>query len=744
MHGIRGWQRWLGGRTRELEARAVRDVRCITGGDWEVVGPEPLLALVPISGHTLRRGDLRLDLEISATEGALGAALLLDAGRGFVDGRQTPLPRLDGGKFTALVAVPGPTDAIGFAPGVVKSFRLGRLSAHELSGAGALLAHALPEVRRQLHNPIEFFRLLGRAARLLRYRGFQGVVERLRRGTERQLADEGYAGWARRYGSLNQSQRAELETALGAPGRSSSFSVLLALGPSSQGELRRSLEALQSQTYPNWELCMPADTPAEVRELVQGAVASSRLRWVPGNDVLSGARSDFVVRLAPGDALSGDALLIVAAEFVRNPRLALIYSDSDSEDTAGQRAPAFKPDWSPELLHSRNYIGRTAFFRTPSVRAFGGWPARPGDVSQHELLLRYSAELTKERIAHVPMVLVHLRRENVPTAEEVVTGVYMLQELLKSAGTRAHAEPGRATGTYRVRYSIPKPSPSVTVVIPTRDRLALLTRCIQSVQKLTAYRPLEILVVDNESRKPETRRFFQNLEGQGTARVLRYPYPFNFSAMNNLAARTAGGELLCFLNNDIEAFDSEWLTEMVGLAIQPGVGAVGAKLLYPDNTVQHAGTVAGLFGVAAHGYVREPRQANGYLFQLQTTREVSAVTAACMVVRRGLFLEVGGFDETDLAVAFNDVDLCFKLLRAGYRNLWTPYAELYHRESASRGNDERGADRKRFLREESVMRERWGDLIRRDPYYSPNLSLDSNTPTPAWPPRFVPSWTTVG
>jgi O-antigen biosynthesis protein len=719
----------------------MRDVRRVASSDWEVVGPQPLLALVPVSGGALRGGDLRLDLEISAAGGVLGAALLLDTGGGFVDGRQIPLPPLDGSNLTAVVTLPSPTDAIGFAPGALKSFTLGKLSAQELSGAGALLAHALPQVRRQLHNPAEGLRLLGRAARLLRYRGLKGIVERLRRGTERQVADEGYEGWARRYGSLNEAQRTQLETTLSALGQSSSFSVLLTLGPSSESELRRSLAALQSQVYPNWELCMSEDAPVEMRELVQGAVAATRLRWVPANDVLAGARSDFVVRLVPGDVLSGDALLTIAAEFARNPRLALIYPDSDSEDMGGLRAPAFKPNWSPELLHSRDYIGRAAFFRTASVRTLGGWRAGPADVSQHELLLRYTAELTKERIAHVPMVLVHLRQEHAPTAEEARTGVCMLQEFLKVAGTPARAEAGHAPGTYRVRYSVPKPSPPVTVVIPTRDRLALLTRCIHSVRELTTYRPFEILVVDNDSRKRETRTFLQNLEREGAARVLRYPHPFNFSAINNLAARSAGGELLCFLNNDVEAFDPDWLTEMVGLAIQPGVGAVGAKLLYPDNTVQHAGTVAGLFGVAAHGYLREPRQADGYLLQLQTTREVSAVTAACMVVRRDLFLEVGGFDEADLAVAFNDVDLCFKLLRAGYRNLWTPYAELYHRESASRGNDERGADRRRFLREEAVMRERWGDLIRRDPYYSPNLSLDSNRPTPAWPPRFVPPWT---
>ena len=245
-------------------------------------------------GATCGAAISRLDLEISATGGVLGAALLLDAGGGLLDGRQIPLLPVGGENLTAVVTIPPRTNAIGFAPGALESFRLGRLSAHELSGAGAVLAHALPQVRRQLHNPIEFLRLFGRAARLLRYRGLNGVVERLRRGTERQVTDEGYEGWARRYGSLNQAQRAQLGSTLGALGQSSSFSVLLTPRPSSEGELRRSLAALQCQVYPNWELCMSADAPAEMRELAQAVVASTRLRWVSVSDFFSDARSDFV------------------------------------------------------------------------------------------------------------------------------------------------------------------------------------------------------------------------------------------------------------------------------------------------------------------------------------------------------------------------------------------------------------------------------------------------------------------
>jgi GT2 family glycosyltransferase len=301
-------------------------------------------------------------------------------------------------------------------------------------------------------------------------------------------------------------------------------------------------------------------------------------------------------------------------------------------------------------------------------------------------------------------------------------------------------EPGRRPGTYHVRYAIPRPPPLVSVVIPTRDRLALLQKCLKSLRNQTDYQPLEVLVVDNGSRQRQTKSYLEDLKRQGAARVLPFPQAFNYSAMNNLAAQEARGELLCLLNNDVQAIESGWLTEMVGLALQPGVGAVGAKLLYPNDTVQHAGMVGGLFGVVAHAYLREPREADGYLLQLQTTREVAAVTAACMVIRRDRFLQVGGLDKRDLPIGFNDVDLCFRLLKAGYRNLWTPYAELYHWESASRGTEQRGADRVRFLREESVLGQRWRALTERDPYYNPNLSLDSLVPRPAWPPRVVWPW----
>ncbi|MGO9832258.1 MAG: glycosyltransferase family 2 protein [Myxococcaceae bacterium] len=729
----------LVGRVRGLEPKALRDVQRGAEGHWKVTGPRPLIRLLPADGQDAPTGDVRLEFALTDVTTPVHATLSIDTGGGLEGASlRLPLRALRPGDFACVVTLPASTVSIGLDPGPLGGFRLGAVRAVELSAVGAVLAHGGPQLGRLVRRPTQLAVLAARALRLLRYRGPQGVLERLRRGTQRQLTEEGYQGWARRYASLGEEQRSGLRARVSSLDVRPLFSIVIAPGEASEAAVRRTLHSLQQQIYPRWELCVGEQGVADkFRPLAEALGKASEVRWSPHAEALGAARGELVLRVKLGDALAEHALFAVAEVFARDPNLALVYTDGDGEDAEGRLAPAFKPDWSPELLRSYNYVGRSAFFRADAARALGGWHSGPGDVSWHELLVRAAMEVSPERVVHLPYVLVHSGKEQSPSSEEWREGVNAVQTSLDRAHLQARAEAGRRPRTYRVRFAVPTPTPLVSVVIPTRDRLTLLRRCIQSLKTRTDYQPLEVLVVDNDSSEGRTLAYLQELEMQGAARVLRYREPFNYSAMNNLAAREARGAVLCLLNNDVEAIEPGWLTEMVGLALQKGVGAVGAKLLYPNNTVQHAGAVAGLFGVAAHNYLREPREADGYLLQLQTTREVSAVTAACLVVGRERFLEVGGLDEAELPVAFNDVDFCFKLLKAGYRNLWTPYAELYHRESASRGTDERGKHRRRFLREESVMRQRWGALIERDPYYSPNLSLDSNLPCPAWPPRVV-------
>jgi GT2 family glycosyltransferase len=280
----------------------------------------------------------------------------------------------------------------------------------------------------------------------------------------------------------------------------------------------------------------------------------------------------------------------------------------------------------------------------------------------------------------------------------------------------------------------------VTLIIPTRNRFDLLRRCVESVYRKTTYPNFELIIVDNQSDETATLNYLATLERERGVKILRYDAPFNFSAINNLAVRHARGEIIGLINNDLEVITPDWLNEMVSHAIRSEVGVVGAMLYYPDNTIQHAGTILGWGGVAGHAYKKRPRGYPGQASRAMLCQNLSAVTAACLVVRRQVFDEVGGLDESSLAVGFNDVDLCLRIMEKGYRNLWTPYAEMYHHESASRGYENTPERKSRFEKECEYMKQRWGKLLLNDPAYNPNLALDKATFSLAIPPRVTKPW----
>jgi glycosyltransferase involved in cell wall biosynthesis len=305
-------------------------------------------------------------------------------------------------------------------------------------------------------------------------------------------------------------------------------------------------------------------------------------------------------------------------------------------------------------------------------------------------------------------------------------------------------EAGPATTTYRVRFPVPEPAPKVSLIIPTRNGYATLSRCVASICEKTSYPRYEIVIVDNQSDDPCTLEYLHDLEARHAARVLRYDHPFNYSAINNFAVDHAGGDVIGLVNDDIEVIAPDWLTEMLSQAIRPDIGAVGAKLYYPDGRLQHGGVIVGLGGVAGHSHKHYPREASGHFHRLSLVQNLSAVTGACLLVRRQIYKAVGGLDEKNLAIAFNDVDFCLRLREAGYRNLWTPYAELYHHESASRGPEDTPAKQARFAREVGYMKARWGKQLLEDPYYSPNLTLDREDFSIAFGQRTPKPWLDVG
>ncbi|WP_229467545.1 glycosyltransferase family 2 protein [Massilia sp. Mn16-1_5] len=508
--------------------------------------------------------------------------------------------------------------------------------------------------------------------------------------------------------------------------------------------LRACLDSVLAQGYPHWELCIADDasTQPEVRAILDAyARQDARVKLsyrrqnghivAASNSALALAGGEFVVLLDHDDELAPHALFEVVKALQTRPSAQIVYSDEDKLDPNGRRcAPYFKPDFSPDLLYSQNYISHLGVYRRELVQAVGAFRQGYEGSQDYDLVLRCIARITDARdIVHVPEVLYHWRMAEGSTASGQEQKSYTTDAARRALqnhfdSTRQPASVAViAPGLYRQHWAIPEPAPLVSLIVPTRDCHDVLKTCVDSILQKTSYSNYEILIVDNQSTCPRTLAYMAELEAEGKARVLRYDQPFNYSAINNFAARHAGGSILGLINNDVEVISPDWLNEMASHAIRAEIGCVGAKLYYPNDTLQHGGVVCGIGGVAGHSHKYRPRDDDGYFSRLRIVHNTSAVTAAALLVRRDVFEQVGGLDETGLRVAFNDVDLCLKVMQAGYRNLWTPFAELYHHESISRGSDETPEKRERFKRECIVMQARWPEVLARDPYYNPNLTL---------------------
>jgi GT2 family glycosyltransferase len=350
----------------------------------------------------------------------------------------------------------------------------------------------------------------------------------------------------------------------------------------------------------------------------------------------------------------------------------------------------------------------------------------------YDLVLRFIERVKPQQIRHIPYVLYHWGAVSGSTARSVSEKDYppavarrAVQEHLRRMSVTAQVEPAPGAEYHqRLRYALPKPEPLVTIIIPTRAEHELFYRCLTSICEKTSYPAYEIIVVANQTKAPEALARLEHMQTQGVARVLRYDQPFNFPAINNWAASQARGTVLCLLNDDIEVISPDWLTEMTSHAVRREVGAVGAKLYYPDGRLQHAGVILGIGGCAGHAYKRAPGSTTGQMNRAIEAQDFSAVTAACLVVRKEVYEQVGGLDEARFSVAFNDIDFCLRIREAGYRNVWTPYAELFHHESASLGQPDTPERKELFSKEVGNLSKRWGELLEHDPAYNPNLTVD--------------------
>ena len=589
----------------------------------------------------------------------------------------------------------------------------------------------------------------------------RGPIFREQLNADAKIAGD-YARWIQCYDQLQGEDLKRIREQIAEFHHSPLISILLPAYNSNLKWLRRAILSVQKQLYPHWEFCIvdDASTDRKIWPFLQRCARRDRRiklmrRTENGhisaasNDALRLATGEFVALLDHDDELARTALYFVALALDKNPDLQLLYSDEDKLDAQNRRfEPYFKSDWNPELFLAQNFVSHLNVFRTELIRKVGGFRIGFEGSQDYDLALRCIEQIGPEDIEHLPWVLYHWRAGDQSTASNATAKPYAqeaarraVEEHLKRTGILGTVVPSH--GVYlQTKYALPNERPMVSIIIPTRDQAPSLKKCVYSIFEKTDYPAYELIVIDNGSYDSEALEFLAELKKRGGVRVERIDDAFNYSRLNNRGVELARGSLVALLNNDVEVLHADWLSEMVSRATQPKVAMVGARLWYPNGTIQHGGVILGAGGIAGHAHAGLRRDEPGYFARAHLAQDVSAVTTACALVKRDVYLQVGGFD-ANLSVTFNDVDLCLRLREARYRILWTPYAELIHHESASRGFDNSAPKQVRFLAEVDYMKSKWGDILKRDPFYNPNLSLDENLFTLAFPPRTTKPWQRV-
>lgn len=711
---------------------------------WRAVGDDPQFAL---RNALLLPGWHMLEVEMKHDQECAVLKLYFDTGEGISEAQRVAMPLKNGRITKRLVYLPGGIKHIRFDPlesegcFSIRHFRFVWLTpwfAHDR------LAQRLVNMHFQWRGYTKQSVLPALKAlaaekqvkwRELALQHYEATFESFDTGSN-------YTDWLARQPELTTEQATACLSSFECQ---PTVSILLPVYNSDPGYLAACLDSVLAQRYPHWQLCIADDASQDeaVKALLDRyAAADTRIVvtyreqngniCAASNTALESAVGEFVALLDHDDCLSPDALLEVVHALQTAPQAKLIYSDEDKLNSFGERyEPHYKPDWNPDLLLAQNYISHLTVLNAQLVRTVGGFREGYEGSQDHDLLLRTTAALAPEHIVHIPKVLYHWRAIEGSTAlshqhksYSQDNGLKAVNDYLAQHFPDAKASLGHIPNTYRVCWPLPESRPLVSLLVPTRDRVEILQPCIDAILARTDYQQFELLILDNGSRCPATLAYMKEVQARDSrVRVVEWDQPFNYSAINNVGVRHAKGEIIGLINNDIEPINSGWLTEMVRHVCRESVGCVGAKLYYPDDTVQHAGVILGIGGVAGHAHKYFSRHAYGYFSRLHLAHGLSAVTGACLLVRKNVYEQVGGLNETHLAVAFNDVDFCLKVREAGYRNMWTPYAELYHHESVSRGADDNEEKRARAAAEVHYMRATWAEQLDNDPAYNPNLTL---------------------
>ena len=748
----------------------VNDIVVLPGAnEFSSVGNDPGFVVLLSKKH-LKAGWYWLSVEIKEIQGIiLMPKLYFDAGQGFNEENVCNLPALENGRIEGLVKLPFSIMGLRFDPtisvctfsvndfllkhiGKIKAFRIGVTKYKQINGSG--------------RNNLVFYS--GLTTSFLKSQLRKKIRDSIAFNDEGTVAK--YKKWCVLYDTISPDQLLTIESLARKLSYQPLFSVIVPVYNAPVIFLRKAIDSVRNQAYKNWELCIADDksTQEEIRNVLHEYTSMDKrikvtYREVNGhisnasNSALDLATGDYIVLLDQDDELPRHCLYMAAEAINVNKDLELIYSDEDKIDEEGNRFdPYFKTDWNKDLFYGQNLISHLGVYKHSLIKKIGGF--RPGyEGSQdYDLALRCIEHLRPHQIHHLPHVLYHWRAIEGSTSVSMSnknyafdSGLKALQDHLRRTCQKAIAEPN-IHNSYRVKWDLPLQEPLVSIIIPTKNKVNVLSACVTSILQKTTYNNFEILIIDNNSDESETLAYFKKIQQQfKQITVYGYAAEFNFSAMVNYGVRQSKGEVVLLLNNDTEVINEDWLREMVSQCMRTEIGAVGAKLFYPNGQIQHAGVFLYEGHPGNHIYLKRSRTDPGYFNKLNLVQNYSAITAACLAIRKELYLQVDGFDDKNLKIVYNDVDFCLKVKELGYTNLWTPFAQLYHHESLSRGNDLDEANLERFKKEHAYILKKWKSAVSSDPFFNPNLnpafdpSSDPSVVRFAFPPLHQYEWQKV-
>ncbi len=707
-------------------------------------------------GWTKITFDLETNLDYNAVE------LLVDQGAGYSAALMVKLPPRQDGPQKHLVRLPERVAALRFDPmNCAGEFTLKDVVFKEHSTLSVFCFFVWNRLKPLIKHPSLVLEAMPRLWAVYRQYGLRGIRNRLAEGELRVGGGTTYAHWVKLFDTLSDRDRNDIKAHIETFNYKPLISVVMPTYNPPIKFLEMAIESVQKQLYENWEFCIADDasTDPKVKECLEKyAAKDDRIKIVireenghisaSSNSALELATGEFVALLDHDDEFTEHALYMVVEALNENKELDIIFSDEDKMNEQGTRhGPHLKPGWNRALFYCQNYVSHLGVYRTSVLKEIGGFRKGYEGSQDYDLALRALEKTTDARIKHIPHILYHWRAISGSTAlcideksYAVEAGRKALKSHLDRIGIKAEIVPSEISMHHRAVYELPEDLPLISVIIPTRDQVETLKTCVNGLLHGTDYVNLEVIIMDNGSQEDETLAYFKELKKDKRFQVIHHDKPFNYSELNNIGAKHAKGDYFLLLNNDVEPLNRDWLIEMLRQMVFEDVGIVGAKLYYPNKTLQHAGVVLSTVGIADHLFRFLTPDDYGYFARSKMSQEFVAVTAACMLVKRKVFEELEGLDDQNLAVAFNDVDFCLRAHEKGYRIVYTPFATLTHYESLSRGAEE-GFDKvKRFKGETHYVWTKWKPLIESDPYLNPNFILESHNYSLAFPPRHKKPW----